>query len=305
MPVAPPRPKDLPLTALRAFEAAARLNGFAAAAQELGVTPGAITAHVKQLEQALGAPLFARTPRGVRLTALGQQSLPAFTAAFDALGTAVNDLRAAAAPRIVHIATLPAIAQLWLSPRLPALRVAAPDITISITALEHPPNLKRSPYDLSLFLSGDPQGRLTPDVIFPVCAPSLAARLKSPQDIARHPCLSDATWSEDWALWAQTLATPPHIPQGPTFSLYALAVEECVNGAGLLIGHETLVAGHLADGRLVAPFSQRLTLPRGLRLWSDRPLRPGTAARFVADWLRRAPLGQAPFPSAAPPATHP
>lgn len=300
MPVAPPRPKDLPLTALRAFEAAARLGGFAAAAQELGVTPGAITAHVKQLEQTLGAPLFARTPRGVRLTPLGQQSLPAFTGAFDALGIAVGDLRAAAAPRTVHIATLPAIAQLWLSPRLPALRAAAPDITVSITALEQPPNLKRSPYDLSLFFSEDPEDRLAPDVIFPVCAPALAARLATPQDIARFPCLSDATWSDDWALWAAPLTDPPLIPQGPSFSLYALAVEETVNGAGLLIGHESLVAAHLADGRLVVPFTQRLTLTRGLRLWSDRPLRPGTAPRFVADWLRRAPLD-----SPAPPATHP
>ncbi|NBE09103.1 LysR family transcriptional regulator [Paragemmobacter ruber] len=291
MPVSPPRPKDLPLTALRAFEAAARLNGFAAAAQELGVTPGAVTAHIKQLEATLGAPLFTRTPRGVRLTTLGQQALPHFTQAFDALGQAVNDLRAAAAPRIVHIATLPAIAQLWLSPRLPALRAAAPDITVSITALEIPPNLKRSPYDLSLFYSDAAEGRLTQDTLFPVCAPSLAARLKTPQDIAHHPCLSDATWSDDWQLWAQTLPDPPHIPQGPTFSLYALAVEECVNGAGLLIGHETLIANHLKDGRLIAPFPQRLTLPTGLRLWSDRPLRPGTAARFVADWLRRNPIG--------------
>jgi DNA-binding transcriptional LysR family regulator len=304
MPVSPPRPKDLPLTALRAFEAAARLHGFAAAAQELRVTPGAVTAHIKQLEQTLGAALFTRTPRGVRLTALGTQCLPAFTQAFDALGTAVNDLRAAASPRTVHIATLPAIAQLWLSPRLPALRAAAPDITVSITALEHPPNLKRSPYDLSLFFSSEPEGRIAPDTIFPVCAPALAARLTGPQDIAHVPCLSDATWSEDWQNWAQTLATPPIIPQGPTFSLYALAVEECVNGAGLLIGHDALIARHLSDGRLIAPFSHRLTLDRGLRLWSDRPLRPGTAARFVADWLRHSPPHRAPFPSPAPPATH-
>ncbi|MEY4871928.1 MAG: hypothetical protein RLZZ563_1258 [Pseudomonadota bacterium] len=294
MPVAPPRPKDMPLTALRAFESAARLGGFAAAAQELGVTPGAVTAHVKQLEDTLGAALFARTPRGVRLTALGQQVLPAFTQAFDALGAAVGDLRAAAAPRTVHIATLPAIAQLWLSPRLPALRAVAPDIRISITALEVPPNLKRSPYDLSLFFDVDPQGRLMPDVIFPVCAPALAARLTTPADITRHPCLTDATWDDDWALWSTALDPPPIAPRGPVFSLYALAVEETVNGAGILIGHQALVEQHLADGRLVAPFAQKVTLPRGLRLWSDRPLRPGSAARFVADWLRRAPLASAP-----------
>ena len=135
MPVAPPRPKDLPLSALRTFEAAARLGGFAAAAQELGVTSGAVTAQIKGLEARLGAALFERGPRGVVLTALGIRALPALMAAFDALALAAQHLRAEAAPRVVHIATLPAIAQLWLSPRLPALRAAHPDIMLSITAM--------------------------------------------------------------------------------------------------------------------------------------------------------------------------
>lgn len=285
MPVTPPRPKDLPLTALRAFEAAARLGSFALAAGELGVTAGAITAHVKTLEAALGAPLFQRTARGVRLTALGQSSLPAFTDAFDVLGQAVQSLRSAAAPRTVHIATLPAIAQLWLSPRLPALRAAAPDIEISITALETPPNLKRTPYDLSLFYGPEPDGAISQDILFPVCAPAIAARLSSPADLAQIPCLSDAVWSEDWALWLSA-AGYGFAPRGPVFSLYALAVEETVNGAGALIGHGDLIADHLARGTLVAPFPQRLALPRHLRLWSERPLASGSAARRTADWLR-------------------
>ncbi|MBC2834743.1 LysR family transcriptional regulator [Paragemmobacter straminiformis] len=285
MPVTPPRPKDLPLTALRAFEAAARLGSFALAAAELGVTAGAITAHVKALEATLGAALFQRTPRGVRLTPLGQTVLPAFTDAFDALGQAVQSLRSAAAPRTVHIATLPAIAQLWLSPRLPALRAAAPDIQISITALESPPNLKRTPYDLSLFYGPEPDGAISHDIIFPVCAPAIAARLSGPADLARIPCLSDAVWSDDWALWLAA-AGANITARGPVFSLYALAVEETVNGAGALIGHGDLISGHLARGTLVAPFPERLALPRYLRLWSERPLAAGSAARRTADWLR-------------------
>lgn len=285
MPVTPPRPKDLPLTALRAFEAAARLGSFALAATELGVTAGAITAHVKTLETTLGAALFQRTPRGVRLTALGQTCLPAFTEAFDTLGQAVQSLRSAAAPRTVHIATLPAIAQLWLSPRLPALRAAAPDIEISITALESPPNLKRTPYDLSLFYGPEAGGAIAPDRIFPVCAPALATRLHRPADLAHVPCLSDAVWSDDWPLWL-SVAGETLTPRGPVFSLYALAVEETVNGAGVLIGHADLIEGHLQRGTLVAPFPQSVTLPRFLRLWSERPLPAGSAARRTADWLR-------------------
>jgi DNA-binding transcriptional LysR family regulator len=286
MAVAPPRPRPPPLNALRAFEAAARLGSFAAAADELGVTPGAVTAHVKALEADIGAPLFLREARAVRLTTLGVAVLPAFTQAFDAMGQAVQALRAGAAPKVVHIATLPAIAQLWLSPRLPALRAAAPEISISITAMEAPPNLKRTPYDLCLFYAERGGTLLAPDVIFPVCAPVLAARLHRPADLGSVPCLSDAVWSEDWALWLADAAPGVTVePRGAVFSLYALAVEEAVNGAGVLMAHEALVARHLAGGTLVRPFAHSIALPRALRLWSLRPAAPGSAAARVVRWL--------------------
>lgn len=282
MAVAPPRPKDLALNALRAFEAAARLGGFAAAAAELGVSPGAVTAHVKALEDRLGAALFRRGAKGVELTALGARVLPAFTGAFDALGSAQHLLRAEAAPRAVHIATLPAVAQLWLSPRLPALRAAMPEVAISITAMEAPPNLKRAPYDLSLF-PGDMGQLVAEDWLFPVCSPALAAQVTGPEALLRLPCLIDMAWAGDWALWAASaLPGQGFAPRGPVFSLYALAVEEAVNGAGVLMAHGALVAGHLAAGRLVAPLPQRVKLPQALRLWSARPLRPGQPVERVA-----------------------
>ena len=287
MPVAPPRPKGLPLNALRAFEAAARLGGFASAAEELGVTPGAVTAHVKALEETLGAALFVRHAKGVRLTPLGVRALPGFTEAFDRLGLAVQALRAEAAPRTIHVVTLPSIAQLWLSPRLPAIRAAAPEITISITATEAPPDLKRTPFDLSLFYRPAGEGRVVAeDEIFPVCAPALALRLARPEDLADVTCLTDSVWPGDWRLWAE-VAMPGRdfAPQGPVFSLYALAVEEAVNGAGVLMGHSTLVSAHLASGALVAPFTTRVPMPRALTLWSARGLRPGSPAARVADWL--------------------
>ncbi|MFT4151475.1 MAG: LysR family transcriptional regulator [Paracoccaceae bacterium] len=285
MAVSPPVPRSLPLTALRAFEAAARLGGFAPAAEELGVTPGAVTAQIKALEADLGAPLFERHARGVRLTALGRSAAPGFTQAFDALAEAAGVLRSGAAPQVVHIATLPAIAQLYLSPRLPALRAAAPEIAVSITALEAPPNLKRAPYDLNLFPSDT--GRLVAgDEIFPVCSPALAARLHAPADLSAVPCLSDTSWQGDWDMWLDHAAPGQGIvPRGPVYSLYALAVEEAVNGSGVLIGHAPLVAGHLSRGALVAPFALRVPLARGLRLWSARPQARGSAAARVVGFL--------------------
>lgn len=288
MAVSPPRVKDMPLSALRAFEAAARLGSFAAAATELGVTPGAVTAHIKALEAVLGAALFQRTARGVVLSPVSQRALPQFSTAFDALAAAVQTLRAEAAPKVVHIATLPAIAQLWLSPRLPTLRVASPDIQISITAVEEPPNLKRSPYDLSLFY-GDTGSLIAPVIIFPVCSPLVAQRLASPETLSGVPCLTDATWAQDWGIWSKgAMPGQTFVPRGPVFSLYALAVEEAAGGAGVLMGHEALVATHLAAGLLVAPFAHRQTLTHSMRLWSARPMRAGSAVARVAEFLQSA-----------------
>lgn len=284
MPVAPPPLTRLPLNALRAFEAAARTGAFTLAAVELGVTPGAVTAHVKALEKMLGAALFERQARGVRLTALGLAAVEELTGAFDALAGAEARLRGLALPREVHIATLPAIAQLWLSPRLPALREAAPEISVSITALEAPPNLKRSLHDLSLF-PGTSGGRLVArDELFPVCSPALAARLRKVSDLGSVPCLSDSAWADDWALWLAAVGEAVAV-RGPLFSLYALAVEEAVNGAGVLMGHGPLVAGHLERGTLVAPFPPRVILPQGLRLWSARAMTKGSAVARVAAFL--------------------
>ena len=284
MSVAPPPLTRLPLNALRAFEAAARTGAFTLAAAELGVTPGAVTAHVKALEERLGAALFVRQARGVRLTVLGLAAVEELTGAFDALAGAEARLRALALPQEVHIATLPAIAQLWLSPRLPALRAAAPEISVSITALEAAPNLKRSLHDLSLF-PAEVGGRLvTGDALFPVCSPGMAARLRRVEDLGSVPCLSDTAWDRDWEVWLGAVGARVAV-RGPAFSLYALAVEEAVNGAGVLMGHGALVAGHLARGVLVAPFPQRVALDRGLRLWSARPVPKGSAVARVVEFL--------------------
>ena len=288
LPAPPGRP---PLNALRAFEAAARHGSFTGAAAELCVTAGAVAQHVKALEAWAGAPLFVRRAQGVELTGLGQTVLPGFVAAFNQLSQAVQTLRAEEAPSHIRIAALPGIAQLWLSPRLPALRAAAKDVTISITALEAPPNLRREQFDLSVFIETEPDHphvvELCDDVIFPVCTPALAGRLSAPSDLAHMVCLHDATWSRDWALWAE--GASPGVPleaRGPVFSLYSLAVEEAKNGAGIVMGHEALVRALVEDGTLVAPFSHRLALRAKLVVGAARPIRPGSMHDEVIKLLK-------------------
>lgn len=274
MSVSPPRPKGPPLNALRAFEAAARLGGFANAAEELCVTPGAISQHIRSLEDWIGADLFERRSQGVRLTTLGAEALPGFATAFDAMGAAVHGLRNAARHGTLHIAALPSVAQLWLSPRLPAVRAALPDLRVSVSAIETPPNLARDLFDLSLFVRPPTGARgervLAQDMILPVCAPEIAGRLRSPADLAGETLLHDALWPEDWALWARAILPGTRLPTtGPRYSLYAIALEEARHGAGVLMGHQSLVQSALDDGSLIAPFAAHV--PTGKALVLEHP----------------------------------
>ena len=293
MPVAPSRPKGPPLNALRAFEAAARLGGFAAAAEELCVTAGAVAQHIKALEDWADAPLFQRRSQGVVLTPLGSEVASEFEDAFDRLGSAVQALRVRALPQDVRIATLPSIAQLWLSPRLPALRQALPGAILSVTVLERAPNLQREPFDLSLFFTVQPEGdaavAICDEEIFPVCTPDLAETIARPADLKDVPCLSDVSWADDWDRWSDAIHPEDRFkPKGPSFSLYSLAIEECCRGAGILMGHAPLVDSLVEDGVLTAPFPERLRTGRTLTLTSSSSFaRSSTYAPVVAVLMPR------------------
>jgi len=271
MPVSPPRPKGPHLNALRAFEAAARLGSFAAAAEELSVTPGAVTQHIKALEAWAGTSLFLRGARGVELTPTAQALVPAFTRAFDQLGLAVHALRKQVAPNRIKLATLPSLAQYWLPPRLGQLRQAAPELQISVIALEEPPNLVREPIDMALFFSSDPLGpndlELARDRIFPICTPELAARLTRLDELRDQTLLRDSSWAGDWELWLAAQTDQGGLAvRGREHSLFAVALEEARHGGGVLMAHEALVQRFLDSGELVRPFPGIVELPRRLVL---------------------------------------
>jgi len=259
------------LNSLRAFESAARHESFADAAMELSVTPGAIAQQVKSLEIWTGKKLFKRLSQGVELTALGASTLSDFTTAFDALGEAVIKLRANAVPQEIRIAALPSIAQLWLSPKLPEIRAAMPDIIISLTALEKRPIIMREPYDLAIFYNVQPISEkiiaVGDDWIYPVCSPKIAGKLNRPEDLLDQVLLHDTTWSGDWKNWFHRFLPNENLHvTGPAYSLYSLAVEEAKNNAGILMGHSTLIREQLASGALVAPFDHKLDIKRSLTI---------------------------------------
>lgn len=260
----------LQLNALRAFEASARLGGFARAASELKVTPGAIAAQVKALENEYGAALFERHAKGVRLTALGESIKAQFIEAFDAVEDAARTLRQLSAPQRVHIVTSPALAQLWIGPRLPRLTEILAPIEISVTAVDEPPNLKRSPFDLCLFYTEQlerGQRMLAVEELLPVCVPALAGQIKHPGDLASVRCIADVGWT-DWEVWTRSaMPAQKFVARGPGFSLYSIAVQQALLAAGVLIGRRSLIQRYLDSGELVAPLDQPVPLGMVIASW--------------------------------------
>jgi LysR family glycine cleavage system transcriptional activator len=224
------------------------------------------------------------------LTPLGTSVSNEFSNAFDALGSALHRLRAVAPKAVINIAALPSVAQLWLSPRLPAIRASFPDHVISITALEKPPNLMREMFDMSIFIgpaSGAPFQRiLEHDIIFPVCAPAVASRLHAPADLTGETLIHDAVWDDDWRRWLDHASCPMLATKdGPVFSLYSIALDEARNGAGVLMGHKALVERYLHTGELVAPFAQEIRTGKSLILETTRPEGGSDLVRRIADML--------------------
>ena len=292
MPVKPPRPRLPSLNALRAFEAATRCGSFVKAADELGVTAGAVTQQMRQLEAWLGFPLFRRLAQGVAPTEAALEALPRLTRGFDTLAQAVQGLREGYGARALTIAALPCIAQLWLSPRLAALQSAWPELQVSITAMEQPPDPRREPHDLSIFYrdaEAAPDGMiaLEADAILPVCAPTVGQRINGLADLAGQTLLHDAVWRGDWARWLAFAGGAGDVDatRGPSFSLYSLALDAALSGSGVLMGRASLFGRHLTDGRLVAPFAMAMPLRDRLTLILAPAERAHPRQAEIATWL--------------------
>lgn len=291
MAVKPPRPRGPHLNAMRCFETAARLGGFAAAAEELSVTSGAVSQQVKSLEDWIGAALFERRSQGVALTALGDQVAGEFSLAFDALGGALHNLRVNVPDAPINVAALPAIAQLWLSPRLQEVRARFPELSLSITALEQSPNLAREVFDVSLFF-GVPTGAtnqivLAEDEIFPVCTPDMAKSIHSVETLLRYPLILDSTWGHDWSDWLAHVKHPnSNVSTSANFSLYSLALEATRSGAGVMMGHACLVEKDLEQGTLVAPLKMSVTTGKSLILETPVSVRAGSRLADIVKILR-------------------
>ena len=258
-----------PLGGLRAFEAAARHLSFVKAADELHVTPAAVSHQVKTLEQQLGVELFKRLARGLLMTDAGRAMLPELARGFEHFGRAVRGAVAGEVAGELRITVIPSFAQLWLLPRLDRFLASYPEIQITVMGAAQVVDLRHADIDMGIrYGSGRYPGlwsrRLFSEVTFPVCAPSLLdgpPPLRRPEDLRRHRLLHDwnltlaETWLS-WEAWLGHLGLHDVDPRaGLKLSDTVMLMEAAVRGLGVAIGRTSLAGEHIAAGRLVRPFA--------------------------------------------------
>jgi DNA-binding transcriptional LysR family regulator len=267
-----------------------RTGSFSGAARELAVTQSAVSRQVQQLERSLGTPLFLRTQGGLRLTSEGAALLPVVDDAFARLATVCESLRSAS--QVLTLRMPPTLAARWFLPLMPALRTALAGVDVRITTQDawQPRFDDANDIDAAIIHGhGDWDNveavRLMPELLTPVCSPTVAAGLKTPADL-RGALLLHCEPLSAWAHWldaARLEGIAAH--RGPTFDTLELALSAATRGQGVALGDMNLVREALRDGVLVAPFDCILDL--GVAYYLVYPPHRAQVAKISAfrDWL--------------------
>jgi LysR family glycine cleavage system transcriptional activator len=278
-----------PLNAIRAFEASARHGGFAAAAQELGVTAAAVSLQIRKLEEFYEAALFHRLPSGVELTEVGAAIFADCTAALSTLQSAADHVEKREARSRIVISCINSLAHRWLALHLAELSARVPESWIEFRAEPDPVDFEDRGVDLRitygdhLYPHHDSRALFT-DRLTPVCTPEVAQRIglaggapqELPDEALIHTWWSPSFWAyPTWADWFAHTGQPgqPRPGVGPAANMPALAIDMALAGMGVALGQMSLAAGPLREGRLVAPFPGRLPMPRAYCIVTPRSAR--------------------------------
>ena len=279
------------LNGLRALEAAGRLGSLRAAAEELGVTVGAVSQQVLKAEEKFGRPVFERHAKGLRPTPFGQAVLGYLGAGFAEIsaGLALAERRREG---VLTVSVAPVFASKWLVWRLQHFRERHPDLRIRIDADVSLVDPNASDVDVCIRVGRGNwpnvrAERLLDQLVFPVCSPALAQTLRHPRDLAHVPIIREPTPMFGWDAWLG----PNHLDEailgdGPVFSDASLCLDAAIAGQGVFLGWETLACDAIAMGRLAAPFPDRYAT--GIAYWFVTS-RSAPATRAVAafrDWLK-------------------
>jgi len=281
---------SVPLSAIRVFEAAARLQSFTRAAEELGVTQAAVSWQVKALERRLDQPLFVRRPREVALTPAGERLARAASEAMSALRTALSDLTESG-DGVLAITTLHTVANQWLAPRIGAFQISHPKIAVRIDTSGAIIDLARENMDVAIRSgSGAWPGLEThylfPNIHAPLCTPEMQERLglATAQDLLDAPRIGAP---EEWAVWfaaagvGESLVTTPRLAGDSQ----TLEVASALGGQGVALANPILFAGEIGSGRLVMPVPIHAHYGPGYWLAYPADRRRAPKIRAFRDWL--------------------
>ena len=288
----PARSYRPPMRSLIAFEAAARLSSFNAAAQDLHLTPSAISHQIAAVENLLGVALFARIGRGVELTPLGRRYHERVQRILATLEEAGREVANASAPDVVTIHTPPSIASKWLLPLLPVFMKDQPGIEVRLNAETGRAGFSWDISDLAILYTDAPvpDGHATPlleEVVQPLCSPRIltASPIRSPADVLDHTLIHTNYNLFSWKHWfaAHGLAGYSR-HRGIQIDPSHVAIEAAAKEFGIVLESDVLAHDEIASGRLVAPLRET-AVRRGTYVlaWSSRPL--GRSARLFRDWL--------------------
>ena len=252
----------LPLNALRAFEASARHLNFTRAAAELCITQAAVSRHVIGLEARLGVTLFRRVPRGLALTDEGAALVPVLTASFDSMASALNQFAEGSYAEMLTISVVGTFAVGWLLPRLAAFQADHPRIDLRLFTNNNRVELATEGIDLAIrFGDGNWLGNEATPIfrtpLTPMCAPTTAARLASPRDLAREPLLRSYR-PDEWSRWFALTGTPCPVLRGPQFDSSPALAMAAGAGLGVALLPAALFEGEITSGRLARPFAHEI-----------------------------------------------
>lgn len=280
------------LQTLRAFEAAARLKSYSKAAEELGLTHGAVSHRIRELEQRQGVTLFKRAGNTMQLTPEGQQLEAQVRQGLSILEQAFPSKRLSAKPsRHIVVASVPSIASTWLFQRMAQFRTENPGIDIDLRATEALNDYRKEGIDIGIRLGrggwpGLHAQKLFDEALTPICTPAYRERfeLHTPADLARATMLRNP-WTP-WARWFSAAGLPwPEPATGPKFDDALLLLRAALDSQGVALGRQWLAIDELRAGRLVTPFD--VAVRDDFAYWlvwpTGKTLKPD-AARF-RDWI--------------------
>ena len=290
--------RRLNLNALRAFECAARQRSFSRAADELCVTHAAVSHQIKTLEQQLDKSLFTRMRNGVELTDVGRYLQPVLSESLDKIEAALATLKPEPTSQHLRITATSSFASAWLVPRLSGLRELAPELQVELLPTLDNVDFSSTKVDVGIRCGIPPWPDLVAELLMPihllpVCSPELMQKYGKPASANAlldwslvHADIDQRPLGEEWQIWFRSQGVEANFAESSqSFRDPALAMNAALNGYGVAMGYQELVADDLRSGRLVAPFNESAEHPFSYYLVYPQAMADDHRVRTFKQWV--------------------